>query len=276
VSAERLTDPTSAAAPVGDGNGMDDRLVLTAHGISKVFPTPTGTLTALRDINMDVADGEFVTLVGPSGCGKSTLLNIFAGLMSPTSGRLLFRGERHEQPRQEIGMMFQSPVLLPWRTILANMMLPAEVLGLDRDAHRARCREMVELVGLEGFEDSYPRQLSGGMQQRVALARVLAYEPRVLQLDEPFGALDEFTRETMNLELQRIWQAAQRTILFVTHNITEAVFLADRVVAMTPRPGCIAGIVPVELERPRTRETMRKPEFNEKVFEVRELLGVAR
>jgi NitT/TauT family transport system ATP-binding protein len=196
--------------------------------------------------------------------------------MAPTSGTLRFHGEEHDRPRPQIGMMFQTPVLLPWRTIIANVMLPAEVLGIDREAHRERAMEMLHLVGLEGFEDSYPQQLSGGMQQRVALARVLAYEPKVLELDEPFGALDEFTRETMNLELQRIWQTHRRTVLFVTHNITEAVFLADRVVAMTPRPGCIAGIVPVDLPRPRTRETMRMPEFQDKAFEVRELLGVAR
>lgn len=277
MSADLLTS-SPVIGVIGDRHerGMNEGPVLTARGISKVFPTSDGSLAALHDFDLDVGTGEFIAIVGPSGCGKSTALNIFAGLMLPTSGRLLFRGEEHDRPRREIGMMFQSSVLLPWRTTLANVMLPAEVLGIDRDKHRQRAMEIIELVGLVGFEDSYPRQLSGGMQQRVALARLLTYEPEVLQLDEPFGALDEFTRETMNLELQRIWQATRRTVLFVTHNIVEAVFLADRVVAMTPRPGRVAGVVPVDMSRPRNRETMRTPEFNEKVFQVRELLGVAR
>lgn len=250
-------------------------LILGAHGVTKEYPTADGSLTALSAVDFEVREGEFVSLVGPSGCGKSTLLNVLGGLLEPTSGTITYRGSPHTGARREIGMMFQSPVLLPWRTILANVMLPGEVLHLDRGDHKRMALEMLDLVGLSGFEGSYPRQLSGGMQQRAALSRVLSYNPEVLLLDEPFGALDEFTRESMNLELQRICSVAVRTVVFVTHNITEAVFLADRVVAMSPRPGRIAGIVDVALDRPRTREVMRTPAFTDLVFEVRDLLGVA-
>jgi NitT/TauT family transport system ATP-binding protein len=245
------------------------------RGLNKVYETQEQPLLALRNVDLTVRQGEFISFVGPSGCGKSTLLNIVGGLLDRTDGQLLFRGKDQSSPRREIGMMFQTPVLFAWRTVLENILLPIEVFGLNKDQYHGRANELIELVGLKGFERAYPRQLSGGMQQRVALSRVLIYDPEVLLLDEPFGALDEFTRETMNLELLRIWGGSGKTVLFVTHNINEAVFLSDRVVVMTARPGQIARVIEVELPRPRSREHMRLPQFADHVFEVRELLGVA-
>src|SRR5919202_2829438 len=253
---------------------MTDALI-SVQNLQKVYPTATQPLVALQDINLDVRQGEFLSLVGPSGCGKSTLLNIVGGLLDRTAGQVRFRGQEQSGPRREVGMMFQTPVLFAWRTVLDNVLLPVELFGWDKAKYRARALEILDLVGLKGFERSYPRQLSGGMQQRVSLSRVLVYDPEVLLLDEPFGALDEFTRETMNLELLRIWGGSGKTVLFVTHNINEAVFLSDRVVVMTPRPGRIARVVEVDLPRPRQREHLRLPLFSEKAFEIRELLGVA-
>jgi NitT/TauT family transport system ATP-binding protein len=249
--------------------------ILAVQNLYKVYETRDDTLLALRNVNLDICAGEFISCVGPSGCGKSTLLNILGGLLECTAGEVWFKGQVHSEPRREIGMMFQTPVLFEWRTILDNVLLPIEILGLAKASYRSRALELLELVGLKGFETAYPRQLSGGMQQRVALSRVLVYDPEVLLLDEPFGALDEFTREAMNLELLHIWHNTRKTVVFVTHNINEAVFLADRVVVMTPRPGQIAKVLPVTLPRPRGREVMKLPAYAEKVFEVREVLGVA-
>jgi NitT/TauT family transport system ATP-binding protein len=249
--------------------------LIEIRGVNKVYETQEQPLLALRNIDLQVRQGEFISLVGPSGCGKSTLLNIVGGLLDRTDGQLFFRGQDQSSPRREIGMMFQTPVLFAWRTVFENILLPIEVFGLSKEQYRSRADELIELVGLKGFERAYPRQLSGGMQQRVALSRVLVYDPEVLLLDEPFGALDEFTRETMNLELLRIWGGSGKTVLFVTHNINEAVFLSDRVVVMTSRPGQIARVIEIELPRPRSREHMRLPRFADHVFEVRELLGVA-
>jgi NitT/TauT family transport system ATP-binding protein len=249
--------------------------IIAVQNLYKVYATQAEPLLALRDVNLEIYPGEFISCVGPSGCGKSTLLNIFGGLLERTAGEVWFKGQRHDEPRHEIGMMFQTPVLFDWRTILDNVLLPIEILGLSKATYRDRALQLLELVGLKGFETVYPRQLSGGMQQRAALSRVLVYDPEVLLLDEPFGALDEFTRETMNLELLRIWHTTHKTVFFVTHNINEAVFLADRVVVMTPRPGQIGQILTVNLPRPRTREVMKLPAYAEKVFEVREVLGVA-
>ena len=254
---------------------MPGEPIIAVKGVHKVYASRGEALLALRDINLDVYAGEFVSCVGPSGCGKSTLLNILAGLIDHTSGTVWFKGQEHHEPRREIGLMFQTPVLFDWRTIIDNVLLPVEILGLAKAQYRARAIELLDLVGLKGFETAYPRQLSGGMQQRAALSRVLVYDPEVLLLDEPFGALDEFTREAMNLELLRIWHTTHKTVFFVTHNINEAVFLADRVVVMTPRPGQIAQSFRIDLPRPRTRDMMRLPGYAEKVFEVREVLGVA-
>lgn len=266
------TAPVAVDAPRG-AEGTDP--VILVDSLYKVFYPDAGPLMALRDVNLDIAPGEFISFVGPSGCGKSTLLNVVAGLDEPSHGQVLFRGEPVRAPSRHIGVMFQSPVLFAWRTILDNVLLPVEIFGLDKDAYRKRARELLADVGLEGFEGSYPGQLSGGMQQRASLSRVLLYDPDVLLLDEPFGALDEFTREAMNLELLKIWSRTQKTVALVTHNINEAVFLSDRVVVMTPRPGEIAKVVSVDLPRPREREIMKKPQYADLVFEVRELLGVA-
>jgi NitT/TauT family transport system ATP-binding protein len=252
-----------------------DTALIDIRGLNKVYETQDQPVVALRNVDLQIHLGEFVSFVGPSGCGKSTLLNIIGGLLDRTGGEVRFRGDDQSAPRREIGMMFQTPVLFAWRTVLDNILLPIEVFKLDKAAYRERAMELVELVGLTGFERAYPRQLSGGMQQRVSLSRVLVYDPEVLLLDEPFGALDEFTREAMNLELLRIWSGSGKTVLFVTHNINEAVFLSDRVVVMTPRPGRIARVIDIDLPRPRAREHMRLPRFADHVFEVRELLGVA-
>ncbi len=227
---------------------------------------------ALQDVHLHAAPGEFVTIVGPSGCGKSTLLRILAGLVRPTHGQVFFDGAHLDGPRQDVGIVFQYANLMPWRTVLANVRLPLDILGVPRKEGDARAREMLALVGLQGFEKAYPRQLSGGMQQRVALARALVRSPRLLLLDEPFGALDALTRERMNLELLRIWAHHRQTAVMVTHSIQEAVFISDRVLVMTPRPGRIAGEVHVTLPRPRTLEMMAWAEFGRLAQEVRSLI----
>jgi NitT/TauT family transport system ATP-binding protein len=247
--------------------------ILSSRGLAKTFRVGGTDVLALQGVDLDIRRGEFVSFVGPSGCGKSTFLNMVAGLLPATAGTAHLAGDPIREPSRRVGFMFQSAVLLPWRSVLSNVLMPAEVYGLDPASLREKARAVIASVGLAGFEDAYPRQLSGGMQQRVALARVLTYEPEVLLMDEPFGALDEFTRETMNIELMRISQAAGITVLFVTHNIGEAVFMADRVVVMTPRPGKVSGIVDVGLARPRTVQTMRQPAYSDLVFEVRRLLG---
>jgi NitT/TauT family transport system ATP-binding protein len=246
--------------------------------VAKTFVPRRGTeaIEALREVSVDVRPGEFVTLVGPSGCGKSTLLKMVAGLLEPSSGRIAVDGVAVQRPRRSVGMMFQTPELFPWRTVLKNVLLPIEIFGHDRDYHRKRALELLELVGLQEFQSALPRELSGGMQQRVALCRVLVSDPSVVLMDEPFGALDEFSRERLNVELLRIWDATRKTIMFVTHNINEAVFLSDRVVVMGARPGRVLSVVDVPLGRaqPRTQQAMRDPAFTDTVFEVRGLLGL--
>ena len=247
---------------------------LLASGLAKTYDDRSGAaLTALTAVDFAIATGEFVALVGPSGCGKSTLLNMIGGLLARTAGTLTFNGDDICRPRPEIGMMFQAPVLFPWRTALQNTLLPTDVRREKRSLHRDRALSLLELVGLREFADNYPRELSGGMQQRVALARLLLEDPELLLLDEPFGALDEFTREDMNLMLLDIWAGTQKTAMLVTHNIQEAVFLADRVFVMSPRPGRLVEIIDVEMPRPRTIEMMRAPEFQDKVFAARKVLG---
>ena len=216
--------------------------------VGMTYAARSGPVEALRDISFGVRRGEFVALVGPSGCGKSTLLRIVAGLRPPTGGDVVVDGRRVARPMAEVGMVFQAPVLLKWRTVLDNVLLPAELAGLDPKRHRDRARELLRLVGLGDFEAKLPRELSGGMQQRASLCRALLLDPPLLLMDEPFGALDAMTRDEMNLELLRVWgegtdgRRDRKTILFVTHSIPEAVFLADRVVVMSPRPGRVAGI----------------------------------
>jgi NitT/TauT family transport system ATP-binding protein len=248
--------------------------LIEGRNIGKVYGTATGPLVALTDVSFTIGEGEFVSLVGPSGCGKSTLLSILGGLEERTEGSLEMADEDLVRPRTDIGMMFQTSVLFPWRTVRQNVRLPGIILRLDPKEQAKRCDELIELVGLDGFGDRYPNELSGGMRQRVALARLLAHGPRVLLMDEPFGALDEFTREAMNVELLRIWERTGKTVVFVTHNIGESVFLSDRVFVMTPRPGRLAGIVEIDLPRPRTTEIMRDPHYSEIVFEIRRMLDV--
>lgn len=262
--------PHGSSTPTLPEGGLP---VLELDGVSKVFRTGgSGTVHALDAIRLSLGENELVSVVGPSGCGKSTLLSIAGGLTQPSAGRVLFEGGQLTEPSRKIGFMFQTPVLLPWRTVERNVLLPPEVFRADVSAYRPKARRWLELVGLSDFTDSYPWQLSGGMQQRVALARVLVYEARVLLMDEPFGALDEFTRETMNLELLRITREAQVAVLFVTHNISEAVFLGDRVVVMSPRPGRITGVVDVPFARPRDIELMQDTAFLECTAEVRRIL----
>jgi NitT/TauT family transport system ATP-binding protein len=249
--------------------------IITGSKVGKTYRSNSRLVHALEDVSFAVEPNEFVTLVGPSGCGKSTLLKIVGGLLERSAGDLTVKCEPVLGPRRDIGIMFQTAVLFDWRTALENVLLPAEVLGLNLGTYRDRARAILKMVGLEGFEESYPNQLSGGMQQRVSLSRALVYEPDVLLMDEPFGALDEFTRERLNLEIQRIWMEQRKTILFVTHNISEAVFLSDQILVMTPRPGRVARIVRVPFPRPREIRLMKTPEFASVVFEIREVLGVA-
>jgi NitT/TauT family transport system ATP-binding protein len=254
------------------------RSAIEIENVGKVFRTRLGAISveALRDVSFSISPGQFVSFVGPSGCGKSTLLKLIGGLIEPTCGRITIGGMDVKGPRRDIGMMFQTPVLFPWRTVVENVLLPIEVFGLDRRSAIERARDILRLVGLEDREHAYPSELSGGMQQRAALSRVLMTDPQIILMDEPFGAIDEFTRERLNLELLRIWEERGQTIIFVTHSIVEAVFLADRVVVMGTAPGCVLSVVDVPLPRPRSIELMKSPDFASIVFGVREYLGVAR
>lgn len=232
-----------------------------------------GDLDALCDVSFTVARGEFVTLIGPSGCGKSTLLRIVAGLLTPSAGEVLLEGQSLTGPTRRVGLVFQQPTLLPWRTVAENIALPLTLEGTDADTIRTQVQAMVRLVGLEGFEREYPLHLSGGMAQRTALARALIQNPEVLLLDEPFGALDALTRERMGAELLRIWQVYRRTVLMVTHSVEEAVLLADRVIVLSPRPGRVIGNVPVSLPRPRTPDMVSSVELQATARLLRELLN---
>jgi NitT/TauT family transport system ATP-binding protein len=250
------------------------RSLISIRGLNMIFITVRGErIHALADINVGVDEGEFVTVVGPSGCGKTTLLRILGGLLRRTSGHVTLAGAPVDGPRRDIGIVFQNPILLPWRTVLENALLPAEVLGLSKLEYRPRALELLKMVGLEGFDDKYPMELSGGMQQRAAITRALLHDPAILLMDEPFGALDAMTREQMNLELQSIWQASRKTILLITHSIPEAVFLGDRILVMTPRPGKLAKILTVDIPRPRSLDVMATPRFGEFTREIRALFA---
>ena len=246
--------------------------VVALKGLTKTFAK--GNVTALQEIDLAIDPGEFVSLIGPSGCGKSTLLRVIGDLTPPSAGTVEVNGKSAPQARldHDYGMVFQDSVLFDWRTVSKNVALPLELLGYDRAKRKARVEEMLRLVELQGFGDHHPWQLSGGMQMRVAIARALSFEPALLLMDEPFGALDEMTRERLNIELLEIWRRMQSTIVFVTHSISEAVFLSTRVVVMSPRPGRIAGMVDIDLPQPRTNDTREDPHFFELVTEVRELL----
>jgi NitT/TauT family transport system ATP-binding protein len=251
-------------------------VIRLAH-VDKTYRTRRGDLVhAVEDVSLEVGDREFVTLVGASGCGKSTLLKLVAGLTPATGGTIHIRGEAVREPFPDVGFVFQQPVLLPWRSVLDNVLFSVEMLGLDPRRYRAPAGDLLELTGLGGFETKYPRELSGGMQQRVAICRALLPDPSLLLMDEPFGALDAMTREEMSLELLRIWDERRKTILFVTHSIPEAVLLADRVVVMTPRPGRIARVVGVDLPRPRTIEMEYDARFKAASEAIRDLIFAGR
>ena len=228
----------------------------------------------MQGINLEIEPGEFVSLIGPSGCGKSTLLRIIGDLIQPTSGTVTVNGKPARQARvdRDYGIVFQDAVLYDWRTVAKNIALPLELARWDRRRRTAKVKEMLELVELNGFENHHPWQLSGGMQQRVSIARALSFDPALLLMDEPFGALDEMTRERLNMELLRIWEASSSTVVFVTHSIAEAVFLSTRVVVMSPRPGRISKVISIGLPQPRTVTTREEPGFFELVTEVREAL----
>ena len=251
------------------------RDIIAVKKMGMQYGTGAKAVVALQDIDFSVADGAFMAVVGPSGCGKSTLLRILAGLMPATSGSADLRGALITGPRKDIGVVFQTPVLFPWRTILGNVMLPSDVQRLDRKKMTERAHQLLDLVGLKGFENRYPRELSGGMQQRVGIVRALIHDPALLLMDEPFGALDAMTRETMNVELQRIWMESRKTVLFITHSTSEAVFLADRVLVMTSRPGRIGDMLEIDLPRPRSLNVMNTPAFGAYVQRIRAALNAA-
>ena len=244
--------------------------VVKIAGLTKQF----GQTTALRGIDLEIAEREFVSLIGPSGCGKSTLLRIVGDLTEPTSGTVAVNGKPARQARtdRDYGIVFQDPVLYDWRTVAKNVALPLEMARWPRQRRSKRVQQMLELVELQGFESHRPWQLSGGMQQRVSIARALSFDPALLLMDEPFGALDEMTRERLNMELLKIWDASGSTIVFVTHSIAEAVFLSTRVVVMSPRPGRISEVISIDLPQPRTATTREEPHFFELVTRVREAL----
>ena len=249
------------------------RVVIQCDDVHKFYLAGQRSVYALKGINLELREREFVSVVGKSGCGKSTLLHCIAGLLPVSHGDISINGERVEKPgRRDIGLVFQTSALLRWRTTLDNVLLPAEMFGLPRKELEPRVRELLRLVELEGFEKQYPNQLSGGMQQRVSIARALVHDPSVLLMDEPFGALDAQTRETMNLELMRIWEATPKTVLFVTHDLQEATFLSNRVVVMSARPGTIQEVVDVPIPHPRTPDILSSAAFVETVKRLRELL----
>jgi NitT/TauT family transport system ATP-binding protein len=235
---------------------------LEFRNLTKVYATGDGPVRALDQISLTQRQGEFVSILGPSGCGKSTLMMIAAGLLPASNGLVAVRGERVVAPRTDVGIVFQSPVLLEWRTALGNIMLQAEARKLDRKAAERRARELLGAVGLVGFEGKYPDELSGGMRQRVSICRALIHDPPQLLMDEPFGALDALTRDQLVLDLQRLWNETRMTVMFITHSVAEAVFLSDRVIVMTPRPGQLDRIIDIELPRPRTLAMRESPEFN--------------
>lgn len=230
-------------------------------GVSKTYRSREGDVPSLRPLDFHINEGEFFVVVGPSGCDKSTLLKMISGLLPPSTGEIKVEGVPVTKPHGNVGIVFQSAMLLPWRTVLGNVMLPIDMKRLPRDKYLPRARELLKTVGLEGFENKLPWQLSGGMQQRASICRALVHDPKIMLMDEPFGALDAMTREKMNVELQRIQRETGKTVLLITHSIPEAVFLADRILVMTERPGAIAAIYDVPLPRPRTLDIMADPLF---------------
>jgi NitT/TauT family transport system ATP-binding protein len=246
--------------------------MISLRGVDKTYAGKGGAVPALRGISLDIADGEFVSIVGPSGCGKSTLMMIVAGLTPPDRGSVVeVRGRRVAGPQTELGIVFQDPILLDWRSVVDNILLQAEIRRLDLAAHRKRALELVEMVGLVGFEQKRPFELSGGMRQRTSICRALVHDPPLLLMDEPFGALDALTREQMTIDIQRIWLATRKTVLFITHSIAEAVLLSDRVVVMSPRPGRIEEILTVDIPRPRKLDESGAQDYTPYTSRIREI-----
>jgi NitT/TauT family transport system ATP-binding protein len=252
------------------------RPVIELRGVSKTYRTRDGEVPSLRPIDLTVSEGEFVVVVGPSGCGKTTLLKMIAGLLPPSEGEIRVEGHTITKPHGGVGIVFQTAMLLPWRSVFRNVMMPIEVKGLPRETYDPRARALLKMVGLQGFENKYPWQLSGGMQQRVSICRALVHDPKIMLMDEPFGALDAMTRERMKVELQRIQRETKQTVLLITHSIPEAVFLADRVIVMTARPGDIAAIYDIALRRPRSIEVLSDPVFVELTQKIRAHFSEAR
>jgi NitT/TauT family transport system ATP-binding protein len=242
---------------------------IAISGVSKTYRSPEGDVPSLRPLDFHINDGEFFVIVGPSGCGKSTLLKLISGLLQPSTGEIVVDGRKVLQPHGNVGIVFQNALLLPWRNVLANVMLPIDMKKLPREKFLERAKSLLKMVGLEGFEKKLPWQLSGGMQQRASICRALVHDPKIMLMDEPFGALDAMTREKMNVELSRIQRETGKTVLLITHSIPEAVFLADRVLVMTERPGAVAAIYDVPLGRERSLDVMSNPIFTELVRRIR-------
>ncbi len=263
-------------------NAASRESLISFNSVDKIYGRDSAaeeSVAALEDVNLDIERGEFVSVVGPSGCGKSTLLHMAAGILESTNGTVEINGiavQSDEHQRNEVGLVFQHPVALEWRTVRKNLLLPVQILKEngeiegDMDHYRERADDLISLVGLEGFESSYPNELSGGMQQRVTLTQALIYNPSVLLMDEPFGSLDAMTKGELNLELLRIWNETEKTILFITHDLDEAVFLSDRVVVLSPRPGQIVDEIEIDLERPRSEDTRGTERFVELATELRQ------
>lgn len=262
-----LTMVTDTRTPTGSAHSA--RPVIEIKGVSKTYKTQDGEVPSLQPLDFDINEGEFLVVVGPSGCGKSTLLKMLAGLLPPSEGEIRVDGRVVKSPHRDVGIVFQSALLLPWRRILENVMMPVEVKGLPVEEYRKRALALLKMTGLDGFERKYPWQLSGGMQQRAAICRALVHDPKIVLMDEPFGALDAMTRERMNVELQRIQRETGKTVMLITHSIPEAVFLADRVLVMSARPGKIDAIYDVTLPRPRTLDMMADPRFVEMTQKIR-------
>lgn len=249
--------------------------LITVEQVGRTFTGGAKTVIALEGVSFAIREGNFVSIVGPSGCGKSTLLKIISGLLPSSSGKVTVAGARVTGPLENVGMVFQAPVLLKWRSVLGNILLPVEFAKLDLPSHVEKARALIKLVGLEGFEEMYPHELSGGMQQRASLCRALVTDPQLLLMDEPFGALDAMTRDELDMELLRIWDERKKTVLFVTHSIQEAVFLSDFVFVMSARPGRLLEEIAIELPRPRTLEMMSAANFGEYTLRIRALLNAA-
>lgn len=264
-----VDQPSAHLRVVSEQSAPSKASGINLSGVSKTYGTGDGQVQSLRPLDFHINDGEFFVVVGPSGCGKSTLLKLISGLLAPTSGEIHVDGNKVTEPHGDVGIVFQNALLLPWRNIINNVLMPIDMKNLSREKYIPRAKELLKMVGLEGFEKKLPWQLSGGMQQRASICRALVHDPKIMMMDEPFGALDAMTREKMNVELSRIQRTTGKTIFLITHSIPEAVFLADKVLVMTERPGGISAIYDVPLSRERTLDAMSNPIFTDLVARIR-------